>query len=248
MIRTTDLDHIRTITLDRPEVMNAFNLGLYVALTEALAAAAADESVHVVVLTGEGRAFSSGQDLEEMAQLAEGTAPPGAELGFQGLLGIVQEYPKPLIAAVNGAGVGLGFTILGHCDLVVASETARFKVPFAPLGVPPEAASSYLFPARVGWQRAAEILLTGDWVTAQEAKEWGLVRDVVAPDELLDAALDLARRIAVHPPAATQVIKRLMLGARGDAVAAAREREEAAFAVMLAGSGARSAVEELRAD
>ena len=248
MIRTTDLDHIRTITLARPEVMNAFNLGLYVALTEALRAAAADEEVHVVVLTGEGRAFSSGQDLEEMAQLAEGTAPPGAEQGFQGLLEVVQEYPKPLIAAVNGAGVGLGFTILGHCDLVVASEAARFKVPFAPLGVPPEAASSYLFPARVGWQRAAEILLTGDWVSAQEAKEWGLVRDVVAPDALMDAALDLARRIAVHPPAATQVIKRLMLDARGDAVAAARAREEAAFALMLAGSGARSAVEELRAD
>jgi enoyl-CoA hydratase/carnithine racemase len=246
MIRTSDDEHVRLITLDRPETMNAFDVTMYQGLTRALLAALDDDSVHVVVITGAGRAFSSGQDLAEMAALAEGTAPEGAEHGFQGLLEVVQDYPKPLIAAVNGAAVGLGFTILGHVDLVVASETARFKVPFAPLGVPPEAASSVLFPLRLGWQRAAEVLLTGDWVSAAEAAEWGLVRDVVAPDALLDTALGLARRIAVHPPTATQVIKRLMLDGLGDVVRAARHREEAAFAVMLAGSGAATAHEALR--
>lgn len=245
MIQTSDSDHVRLVTLDRPDVMNAFDIGLYRALTGALEDAASDDDVHVVVITGAGRAFSAGQDLAEMTALAEGTAPEGAETGFQGLLEVVQAYPKPLIAAVNGAAVGLGFTILGHCDLAVASTAAKFKVPFAPLGVPPEAGSSYLFPARIGWQRAAEVLLIGDWVTAEQALEWGLVREVVAPEELLDAAMTLARRIAVHPPAATQTIKRLMMEARGDAVLAAREREEAAFAVMLAGSGARAAHEAI---
>jgi enoyl-CoA hydratase/carnithine racemase len=245
VIRTTDNENVRLLTLDRPDAMNAFDIHLYRALTAALDDAAADPAVHVVVLTGAGRAFSAGQDLAEMAALAEGTAPDGAETGFQGLLEVVQAYPKPLIAAVNGAAVGLGFTILGHCDLAVASTSARFKVPFAPLGVPPEAGSSYLFPARLGWQRAAEVLLTGDWVSAEQALEWELVLDVVAPEDLVDTAMSLARRIAVHPPEATQEIKRLMLAARGDAVRAAREREEAAFAVMLAGSGARAAHEAL---
>ena len=128
-------DHgaVRVLTMNRPEVRNAFNVELYTGLAAALQAAKDDDGIKVVVLTGAGKVFSSGQDLEEMAALAAGNGPEGAASGFPTLLDTVQDFDKPLIAAVNGAGVGLGFTLLGHVDLVLVSETARFKVPFAEL-------------------------------------------------------------------------------------------------------------------
>src|SRR5436190_1424892 len=207
MILVDDRDGVRVLTFNRPEVRNAFNLELYRRVADALRDANAEEGVHVVVLTGAGGSFSAGQDLKEMAQLVEGTAPEGAERGFQELLEAVQAFDKPLIAAVNGVGVGLGFTILGHCDLVFVSEEARLRVPFAELGVPPEAGSSFLFPARMGWQRAAYILLTGDWVSAEQAVEFGIAFRSCAPEQLLDDAMSVASRIAAAPPKATRAIK-----------------------------------------
>lgn len=235
MIDLADADHVRTVTLDRPEARNAFNLAMYRGVARAVDDARTDDSVRVVVLTGRGTVFSAGQDLEEMAQLAAGTAPEGAEGGFRALLEAVEGLDKPLLAAVNGAGVGLGFTLLAHCDLVWLAESARLRVPFAELGVPPEAGSSVLFPARMGRQRAMHVLLTGDWVTAPEAVELGLAVAVVADDELLAEVTAVARRIAAHPPAATRAIAGLVRAGEADAIRAARTREEAAFADLLAG-------------
>jgi enoyl-CoA hydratase/carnithine racemase len=224
---------VRVLTLHRPDALNAFDTPLYRATADALDAAAADDSVSVVVITGAGRAFSAGQDLKEMTAFA--TAEPGTEIvsGFPFLLDALTAFDKPLVAAVNGLGIGIGLTMLPHCDLVLVSELARFRVPFAELGVPPEAASSYLLPLVLGPQRGAQVLFTGDWISAEQAVEWGLALSVHPPDELLPATLELATRVASHPLAALRAIKSTVSAGRHDAVVGARQREEALFARML---------------
>jgi len=240
-------DHgaVRLLTLNRPDVRNAFNVDLYTGLASELQAAKDDDEVKVVVLTGAGKVFSSGQDLEEMAALAAGTGPEGAASGFPTLLDTVQAFDKPLIAAVNGAGVGLGFTLLGHVDLVLLSETARFKVPFAELGVAPEAGSSYLLPKRLGSQVAANVLLGSAWLSAEEAVSCGFALRICAPDALVDDALELATDMAAAPLVSLRAIKRLMLQAQGTAVADARAREEAVFAELLFAATTREALDRV---
>jgi enoyl-CoA hydratase/carnithine racemase len=192
---------VRIVTLHRPEARNAFNVAMYQAVTEALVAARDEERVRVVVLTGSGSAFSAGQDLKEMAALVAGDGPPGAGQGFRGLMDELGGFDKPLLAAVNGVGVGLGFTILAHCDIVLVSDEARLRVPFAELGVPAEAGASYLFPMRMGAQRAAEVLFTGKWVTAEEAVASGIALRTVAPEALMAETMALAGAIAKGSPA-----------------------------------------------
>jgi enoyl-CoA hydratase/carnithine racemase len=153
-----------------------------------------------------------------------------------GLLDCIGTISVPLLAAVNGVGVGLGFTLLAHCDLVLVDETARLRVPFAELGVPPEAASSVLFPATMGWQRAARVLLTSDWVSAEELVQLGLALHTCAAGTVLDETVALATRVASHPRAATRAIISLMRRARHDAVDEANRREQGAFAALLGGA------------
>jgi enoyl-CoA hydratase/carnithine racemase len=241
VIRIDDRDGVRLLTLDRPDALNAFDTPLYRATADAMAAARADDTVKVLVITGEGRAFSAGQDLKEMARLAAGEE---IESGFPYLLEALESFDKPLVAAVNGVAIGIGFTMLPHCDLVLVADTARFRVPFAELGVPPEAASSLLFPERMGWQQAARVLFTSDWIDAREAVELGIALSSHPPAELLDAAMALAARIATAPLAALRAIKRAMLAARADAVTAARAREEAAFAELLSSTATVAALDE----
>jgi enoyl-CoA hydratase/carnithine racemase len=233
MIEVADHGRVRLVTLVRPEARNAFNFEMYEAVAGALRGAEADESLHVVVLTGRGSAFSSGQDLGELEAIAAGRVEAGSEAGFRGLLDVVERFELPVVAAVNGDAVGLGFTILAHCDLVLLARRARLKLPFVSMGVPPEAASSYLLPARMGWQAAALALLGGDWVSADEAVSCGLALAQFPDDELLAAALDLAGRIAASPRPSLRQIKRLMLAAQAPHVRAAREREETAFARLF---------------
>ena len=230
LVRVEDRGAVRLLTLDRPAALNAFDSPLYRATAAALDAARAEDGVKVAVLTGAGRAFSAGQDLAEMARLAAGE---DLDSGFPALLEALQAFDKPLVAAVNGVAVGIGFTLLPHCDLVLAAESARFRTPFAELGVPPEAASSYLFPARMGWQRAAEVLFTSPWLDAREAVAAGIALRVVPDGAVVDEALALAATVARAPLQALRAIKGAMLGARADAVAAARAREEAAFARLF---------------
>ena len=238
---------VRVLAFNRPEVRNAFNTAMYLELTEALLAADGDESVNVVVLTGRGQGFTSGQDLAEMAAIATGTAVEGAGQGFIGLLNALCTISVPLVAAVNGVAVGLGFTILAHCDLVLVDAAARLRVPFAELGVPPEAASSVLFPARMGWQKAALILLTSDWISAPEAVELGLALQVCQTGTTLDAAMALATGIATHPRAATRAITSLMRDGQRDLVLAANAREQAAFAKLLGAAASSGTLAEFAA-
>ncbi len=238
---------VRVVAFNRPEVRNAFDTAMYQEVTAALRQADADENVHAVVLTGRGPAFTSGQDLAEMAAIATGSAVEGSGQGFMGLLDCLSALSVPLLAAVNGVAVGLGFTILAHCDLVLVDAAARLRVPFAELGVPPEAASSFLFPATLGWQQAARILLTSDWVDAEELVDLGLAVRVCAPATVLDEAIALAARVAAHPPAATRAITSLMRAARADAVREANRREQAAFATLLGAAAGQGTLAEFAA-
>jgi len=227
---------VRILTFNRPEVRNAFDTAMYLELTAALRAADADDGVGAVVVTGKDGAFTSGADLAEMAAIATGRKVEGSNQGFQGLLECLGDMSVPLLAAVNGVAVGLGFTMLAHCDLVLVDRGARLRVPFSELGVPPEAASSLLFPMVMGWQRAARVLLTSDWVSAEELVDLGLALQVCDPGTVRDETLALAARIAAFPRPSTRAITSLMRAARRDAVRDANLREQRAFAVVLSGA------------
>jgi enoyl-CoA hydratase/carnithine racemase len=224
---------VRVIAFNRPEVRNAFDTAMYQEVTAALRAADSDETVGAVVLTGRGTAFTSGQDLTEMAAIATGTAVEGAGQGFMGLLECLIDLSVPLLAAVNGVAVGLGFTLLPHCNLVLVDADARLRVPFAELGVPPEAASSVLFPALMGWQQAARLLLTSDWVSPPELVELGAALKVCDAGTVLDETVALAARIAAQPRGATRASTSLVRAARRAAVVEANRREQAAFGALL---------------
>ena len=218
---------MRVITLDRPDKLNAFNTALYNAAGDALQAAADDDGVSVVVLTGNGRAFSAGQDLNEMSAQAAGTAdaasaPRTAPPASPGSSTPCRTFPKPVVAAVNGLAVGIGMTLLPHCDLVLVDETARLRTPFTELGVPPEAASSLLFPARVGWQQAARLLYTSEWISAAEAVELGIALRTCPAGTVLAEAIALATKVASFPLASLLAIKHAMLDAQLPAVRRAR--------------------------
>jgi enoyl-CoA hydratase/carnithine racemase len=215
---------VAVVTWNRPRSRNAFNLQMWNEGRDVLRALLADRGVRAVVVTGAGEAFSAGQDLGEMS-----TAPVEGGHGFTGFMDALCTFDKPLVAAVNGVGVGIGLTMLLHCDVVYVSERARLRVPFVPLGVVPEAASSYLLPVVVGWQRAAEILFTADWIDAARAVELGIASRLLPPADLLPAARALAARIAAGPLGAIRHTKRLMLATRAEQVRAARAREDAAF-------------------
>lgn len=224
---------VTLLTLNRPESLNAFDTDLYLATSSALDNARADDEVKVVVLTGAGRAFSAGQDLKEMTRLAAVRDDAEIVSGFPAFVDALVGFDKPLVAAVNGLAVGIGFTMLPHCDLVLISQEARFRTPFAELGVAPEAASSLMLPLVMGPQRGAFALLTGEWMSAAEALEAGIALSVHPAGEVLGAAVSLAERIAGHPLDSLRAIKTTIVDARRDAVAAARAREDAHFATLL---------------
>ena len=228
------IDEILVIAFDRPEARNAFDSAMYRAVAGALSGALEDDEVHAVVLTGRGKAFTSGQDLREMVAIATGDVETGTGLGFPELLDLLQRFDKPLLAAVHGVGMGLGCSILGHVDLVLMDESARLRAPFAEMGVPPEAGSSVLLPMRMGWQQASAALLASAWITADVAVACGLALRSCPDGTVLEETLELARTVASFPSHATRQIKRLMLAGRGPVVADARRREEAAFGALFA--------------
>ena len=217
---------VRTLTFNRPEALNAFNQELWYAAADALEDAAADDHVRCVLVTGNGRAFSAGQDLGEMA---DPTVFEGQEPGYQRYMPVLESFPKPIVAAVNGVGVGIGLTMLLHCDIVLISDQARLKVPFISLGVTTEASASLLMPATMGWQRAAEVLFTEPWIDADQAVADGIALRAVPHDRLLDEARALAGHIGGLPLGPLLATKALMQAGRADAVAAARTREVAEF-------------------
>ncbi len=232
-------DGVSLITLNRPAALNAFNPELFAGVHAALESAAADDDIGCVVLTGAGRAFTAGSDISEPPS-------PDAANPYDAFIARVETFPKPLIAAVNGLAVGIGTTILGHCDIALAGESARFRMPFAALGLVPEAGSTVTMPALMGRQLASVALLTAGWVSAAEAAQSGLVLRVVADDQLLETALSLARGIAEHPLESLIQTKRLLLAARLPLAQEARDREEREFRRLLAGPAHAEALAAFR--
>lgn len=241
-LRIADENRVRTLTLNRPDVLNAFNEELYLATATALREAAADEDVAVVVLTGEGRAFSAGNDLNEMQRRISDPAFNEQGSHFTTMIDALADFPKPLICAVNGVGVGIGATILGYADLAFMSTTARLKTPFTSLGVAPEAASSYLFPQLIGRQNAAWLLMSSEWVDADEAQRMGLVWRVCPPEDLLAETRRHAEVLASRPIASLMAVKQTMTAPTREGIVAATARENEQFAVLMGAAANASAL------
>jgi enoyl-CoA hydratase/carnithine racemase len=243
-LQVSDENRVRTLTLDRPDALNAFNEALYQATADAIRASAVDPEVAVVLLTGNGRAFSAGNDLKEMQ--ARITDPALANVGshFTSMIGALADFPKPLICAVNGLGVGIGTTILGYADLVFMSSGARLMCPFTSLGVAPEAASSYLLPQLVGRQNAAWLLMSSEWVTADEALRMGLVWKVCEPGDLLPEARRHAAILAARPIPSLVAVKRTIAEPYRAGIEEATDCENAHFAELM---GAAANAEALAA-
>jgi enoyl-CoA hydratase/carnithine racemase len=225
LVLTADDGGIRTLTLNRPSRLNAFTAESYRVLADRLRDADSDHEVHVVLLGGAGRAFSSGVDMDVLH--ADVTTEELTELreAFEQLIDALTGLTTPLIAAVRGPAVGIGATILLHCDVVLLAEGARLRFPFTSLHTTPEAGSSVLLPAVVGPQRAAELIYTSRWIEAPEAVAMGLALRCCPPDRLEDEAKQLATAVAGQPPAAVTAAKRLLRAGRADAVRAAVQRE-----------------------
>jgi enoyl-CoA hydratase/carnithine racemase len=233
VLLSEDRGRIRILTFNRPQAKNAFNDDLYDAARDALIEAADDPGVAVVVLTGAEGAFCAGQDLSEMTKSR--TPEQAASSGFMPFVNTLQTFPKPLIAAVNGVAVGIGVTMLLHCDLVFTGERARFRAPFVSLGIAMEAGSSALFPQRIGWQNTAHVLFTSAFVSAAEAVDMGLAWRSFPDERLLVEVLNHAEQIAAMPVAALVENKKLLLDMRVPAVLEARPREEDALGRMVGG-------------
>jgi len=236
-------------TLNRPERLNALNHALGAEMMAALAAAEADSSVRAVVLTGAGRAFSAGADLEGFARMAAHDARAERE-SFTGLAfpRAFANFPKPIIAAVNGPAVGWGLTVSLMCDLRLAAEDAFFSAGFVKAGVTPEFGSSFLLPAIVGLGRALDLTLTARQVSAQEALAMGLVSRVVPRDQLLPAALELAAQVASYPPGAVSMAKTLMHTGAGACLEQILDYELGCFRAAMVSPEHKAAVQAMLAD
>lgn len=229
---------VATITIDRPDKKNAITGDMYEALVARLRQAADDRAVRAVVITGAGTAFTAGNDLKDFGN-PRFAQPDSPVLSFMRALAA---YEKPVIAAVNGLAVGIGVTMLLHCDLVYVSDTATFSTPFVKLGLIPEFGSTLLFPAIAGRVRAAEKLLLGRPFLAAEAVVMGVANAVLPAAELLAHAQTVARDFAALPPGAVRDTKRLLREAWGSAVKDAILREASCFGPRLAGGEAREAI------
>ncbi|KKW69202.1 enoyl-CoA hydratase [Lampropedia cohaerens] len=230
---------VLTLTLNRPDKKNAFTQAMYGMLADALAAAAQEREVRVVVFQGHESIFSAGND---MADFQQGMATQGGEPPVFRFLKALATFPKPVLAAVCGPAVGIGTTMLLHCDLVIAGDNAAFSLPFVNLGLCPEAGSSLLLPQLVGHLRASEALLLGEPFFAEAAQDIGLVNRIVPPGEANSYAQAQARRLAAKPSAALMATKRLLKGAQQAQVLARIDEEAQAFAELLRGPAAREAV------
>ena len=226
-ILATQSGSILTLSFNRPAKMNALTRGMYAGLAKGLNDAAEDFGIRAVVLTSEGDHFTAGNDIVDFMD----NPPTNESSDVAKFLGSLLEFPKPLIAAVKGNAVGVGTTMLLHCDVVVAAPTAKFSMPFASLGLVPEAGSSFLFPQLVGYQRAAKIFFTGESFGADEALDMGLIAEI--DSDAVAAATRIAQHIGEQPPQAIINTKALLKARNHDAVAAVMKAEFEIFSMAL---------------
>ncbi|VVD78785.1 enoyl-CoA hydratase [Pandoraea eparura] len=228
---------VQVLTFNRAHKKNAITAAMYQAMADGIAEAEADPSLRVILIQGQPEAFSAGNDLEDFLKHPpkDGDAPV-----FQ-FLRAISQATKPIVAAVAGNAVGVGTTLLLHCDVVYATQTARFSLPFAQLGLCPEAASSWLLPRVAGYQRAAEKLLFGEPFDVQEAVAMGFVNRVVPADELADYAAKRAAQLAAMPAGSLRATKQLMKGDSAHDVQTRIQDEALEFGKRLVSPEAREA-------
>ena len=237
-IVTQRSEGILRVELNRPTKMNAMTSSMYMRLAAVFIDAAKDEHIRVVLWHGAGDAFSAGNDVKDFLENPQG---PGESPQAQ-LMNALVDFDKPLIAAVRGAAIGGGTTMLLHCDFVYAGESAKFQMPFINLAVVPEFGSSFLVPARIGHIRAAELILLGLPFDAKRAADLGFVTQVVSDQDLLATASETARKLAAKPAGALQASKRLMKQSFRDRVKAAMKAENEEFSAQVRSEDAKEAL------
>jgi enoyl-CoA hydratase/carnithine racemase len=230
---------ITIVQINRLEKKNALTNEMYSVLNETLKAAQADDSVRVVILRGHPKCFTAGNDLGDFLN----TPPTGHDSPVFQYLKTLAEFGKPIVIAAGGPAVGIGTTMMMHCDLTYATPTTRFQLPFVKLGLCPEAASSLLFPRLAGYHRAAEVLLLGEPFDADFAREIGLINEIVPEDRLFDHALAKAEKLAALPPESVQLTKSLMKQSLTPAILDTMAREGEAFIQRLHSPEAKAAFE-----
>jgi enoyl-CoA hydratase/carnithine racemase len=224
--------------MNRPEKKNALTIAMYEAMTEAVRQAERDEGVRVIVFLGAEGCFTAGNDLNDFLQ----SPPTGPESPVMQFLVAISTAEKPLVAAVDGLAIGIGTTMLLHCDLVYASRNARFRLPFVNLGLTPEAGASLLLPHLAGYHRAAELLLLGDVFDANEAAAMGLVSAAFDPSDLEAEALGRAERLARQPRESVRMTKVLLKQGMAEAVQRRIAEEGQVFLQRLASPEAAAAM------
>jgi enoyl-CoA hydratase/carnithine racemase len=239
-IQTSIENGILTIEFDRPERKNAITQDMYQQMADAINAAEQDTAVRAILFTGKPEVFTAGNDLEDFLK-ASGDARPLEERAVFRFMVALSGCSKPVVAAVAGAAVGIGTTLLMHCDLVYAAENAKFTVPFVPLGVCPEFGSSLILPQIMGYQRAAEKLMLGEPFSAQEALACGLISRILPNDELLAFAKAQAAKLVALPAASLRATKSLMKRPQTELVKSVITEENKLFGAMLVGPEAREA-------
>jgi len=232
-IKTGILNGVATIEIARPEKKNALTVAMYVAMADALAVACEDTSVRAVLITGQPGVFTSGNDIEDFMARPPGQGSEGLDSPVFRFMKALLACDKPVVAAVTGAAVGIGTTLLLHCDLVYVADDARLAMPFVSLGLVPEFGSSLLVPQLMGHRRAAEKLLLGDPFTAEQAVECGIANAVLPAGEVLNHARRVAERFNALPPGAVREAKQLMRAPQREQIEATIRTEGALFATRL---------------
>jgi enoyl-CoA hydratase/carnithine racemase len=236
-IKTATLNGVATVEIARPEKKNAITQAMYQQMADAINAAAADASVRAVLITGQPGIFTSGNDIEDFMQRPPGNLESPAFVFMKALMGC----EKPVIAAVTGAAIGIGTTMLLHCDFVYVSDEARLAMPFVSLGLVPEFASSLIVPQLMGNARAAEKILLGDPFTGADAVEVGIANAVLPANEVVNHARRIAERFNALPPGAVRDTKKLMRSARSQAALETIGIEGKVFAERLQSPEAKEA-------
>jgi enoyl-CoA hydratase/carnithine racemase len=244
-IVATSADGIGSIRIDRGAKKNALTTAMYAAMADALDRFRNDDDVRVVVIRG-GADFTAGNDLQDF-MVASMSGTSFEDLPVLRFLGILRDFPKPVVTAVRGNAVGIGTTLLLHADVVIASTTARFRLPFAQLGLVPEAASTLLLPMTVGRTRASWLLIAGEFFDADEALAMGLVTKITGDLQVDALADEIAGKLAALPPTAVRETKRLMRAPFADQVETAMNAETAAFTARLVSDEFRTAVMKMMA-
>lgn len=238
LIQTSEADHVLKVVINRPDKKNALTHEMYEALVAAFERLDAEDDLRVLYITGTEDCFTAGNDMGDFLQ----NPPKDSNSPVSQFLGHLLNARKPIVVAANGAAVGVGTTMLLHCDLVYLGESAKLQMPFVSLGLCPEAGSSFLLPEVIGHQRASQLLMLSDTFGAEQAMQWGLANQVFADSDYQAKAYEKACQLAAQPPESVRLTKAFLKQPKRDMVARAMGEEGSTFIQRLGSDEAREAM------